>query len=868
MTRTRTNSGRALLLGVALFLAPVSASATPPTLAPPRLVEAPEPVYPPEARAAGVEGTTVLRLTIGVDGRVSAAEVIEAAGHGFDEAALALAPQLRFEPATRDGTPIPARIPFPVSFRLPREPGPGEEGSAPSADGAQVAGAAAESLAPEAETSGSPGGSSSRGPGAATSVPEPAGAVAGEGPALRASVLPAGEEPLEVTIRGESEATRLRRSARAVKVVETTEARREAADLGEVLARTEGVAVRRDGGLGSSARFSLDGFGGDQVRFFLDGIPLELSGYPFGLANVPVNLVERVEVYRGVVPVALGADALGGAVNLVSERLASGTHGSASYQAGSFGTHRVTAGAGHRTDSGLVLRAAGFFDDAANDYPVDVEVVDERGRPAPARVDRFHDAYRAAGGNLEAGFVDRPWARRLLLRAFVTDFDKELQHNPVMTVPYGDAAYGRTSAGASLLFERDVAETVELSAVAGYVHGRATFRDVGPCGYNWLGECIGPRDAEIGTRPRDERWREHHLYGRLNLVWAPRANHALRLSLAPTFLTRTADDVRLGGEIRDPLEAERGYLTLVSGMEYEVRLFDGRLENIVFVKDYLQSLDAEEPHVAGGFVRRDREVHRAGLGNSLRYRFADGLYGKASYEWATRLPRPDEVFGDGVLTEANLDLAPETSHNLNLGLAVEGRIGRAGRFRGEVGGILREADRLIVLLGSDLVLKHQNVFSARALGAEAAAGWTSPGDRFSLLGNATYLDFRNVSDEGTFAPQRGDRLPNQPYLFANAAARLRFDEVAAAGDGLSFSWNTRFVGEFFRRWESEGLTSSKQVIPAQLVHSLAAVYLVPTALADVSVTAEAQNLTDERAYDTFGAQRPGRAFYVKTTATF
>ena len=41
---------------------------------------------------------------------------------------------------------------------------------------------------------------------------------------------------------------------------------------------------------------------------------------PFGIANVPVNLIERVEIYRGVVPIRFGADALGGAVNLVSDQ--------------------------------------------------------------------------------------------------------------------------------------------------------------------------------------------------------------------------------------------------------------------------------------------------------------------------------------------------------------------------------------------------------------------------------------------------------------------------------------------------------------------------------------------------------------------
>jgi len=40
---------------------------------------------------------------------------------------------------------------------------------------------------------------------------------------------------------------------------------------------------------------------------------------------------------------------------------------------------------------------------------------------------------------------------------------------------------------------------------------------------------------------------------------------------------------------------------------------------------------------------------------------------KISYEYATRLPRPDELFGNGVLVDSYASLKPEQSHNLNGG---------------------------------------------------------------------------------------------------------------------------------------------------------------------------------------------------------
>jgi len=81
----------------------------------------------------------------------------------------------------------------------------------------------------------------------------------------------------EVVVRGQTEASKLERSAQAVKTIDTRVIKLKTADLGEVMARTEGVSVQRSGGLGSGERISLNGLTGDQVRFFLDGIPLNLG---------------------------------------------------------------------------------------------------------------------------------------------------------------------------------------------------------------------------------------------------------------------------------------------------------------------------------------------------------------------------------------------------------------------------------------------------------------------------------------------------------------------------------------------------------------------------------------------------------------
>ncbi|MDA4805310.1 TonB-dependent receptor plug domain-containing protein, partial [Enterobacter hormaechei] len=77
------------------------------------------------------------------------------------------------------------------------------------------------------------------------------------------------------------------------------------ADLNQVLNRTTGIKVRQQGGVGSDYNFSINGMSGKAVKFFIDGVPLEMLGKGVDLSTLPVNMADRVEIYKGVVPVHL-----------------------------------------------------------------------------------------------------------------------------------------------------------------------------------------------------------------------------------------------------------------------------------------------------------------------------------------------------------------------------------------------------------------------------------------------------------------------------------------------------------------------------------------------------------------------------------
>jgi TonB family protein len=845
-----------------LLLSPALARAqsaeAPDAGATPRLV-APEPVaiepaaFPDAARALGIaEASVVLRLSIDASGTVTDAEVIEPAGHGFDEAARAALLRSRFSPALRDGQAMAARIRYRYVFAsevpAPAVPAPAVPAPAVPTDVASRAASQAQAQTPTA-----------------------------------IHVLPPAEE---VQVRGRvSEEEQLEQSAEAVTVFDAKRARRESSELGEVLARLPGVAIRRAGGLGSDERLSLNGLSDDRVPTFLDGVPLDLAFFPFGVASFPVSLVDRVEIYKGVVPLRFGADALGGAVNLVTDRRYE-SGGSASYEIGSFGTQRATLGGAYRDDDGgFVLNGMGFVDVSDNDYEVDVEVPDARGRLHPARVDRFHDAYGARGGTIELGVVERPWARRLTLRTFWVGLDKELQHNLVMTVPYGEARYAQSALGATARYEVEPSDRLELELIASYAYRTAELVDKAAHVYDWFGERVRERrvHGEIEAEPRDQIYRWQTLAARALVAYSLAPQHVLSLVSMPHFTTATGDE-RLESEssVRDPLSAERVRTVIVSGIEYEANLFampdapaksnpsqrgtDYRFQNLLFVKDYLYLTASEEPLAGGFFSEREKSSHTFGIGDGVRYRFTRELLAKASYEYATRLPQPDEVFGDAVLILDNLELEPEVSHNANLGAQLDLEGSWSGDYHAELTGFWREADKLIVLLGNDRFFSHQNVYAARSVGIESALTWTSPGDYVALDGSATFQEFRNTSSEGTFGDFEGDRIPNRPWLFGSWGARLHFEDVFVRKDELEPFYTGRYVNEYFRGWESQGLRQYKQTVDEQVTHGVGLTYVLEAKPGTYTATFEVQNLADEKLYDFYGVQKPGRAFYLKLTA--
>ncbi len=78
----------------------------------------PDPPYTEEARVAKRQGTVVLSIVVGADGAVSDTKVIKPIDKGLTENAVQTVKTWKFEPAIKNGKPVPCKVMVEVSFRF------------------------------------------------------------------------------------------------------------------------------------------------------------------------------------------------------------------------------------------------------------------------------------------------------------------------------------------------------------------------------------------------------------------------------------------------------------------------------------------------------------------------------------------------------------------------------------------------------------------------------------------------------------------------------------------------------------------------------------------------------------------------------
>lgn len=707
-------------------------------------------------------------------------------------------------------------------------------------------------------------------------VEKPVKLMRGERTKMNVVISPQATELDEVVVVSNG-VTRLKRSAFNAVALDTKALQNSTQNLSEALAQAPGMKIRESGGVGSDMQLMMDGFTGKHIKIFIDGVPQEGVGSSFGLNNIPVNYAERIEVYKGVVPVGFGTDAIGGIINIITKKNRNKWFLDASYSYGSFNTHKSYVNFGQTFRSGLTYEINVFQNYSDNNYYVDTPVKDFTtgaiNKKKIEHVKRFHDTYHNEAVIGKIGFVDKKWADRLMFGFTYSHMYKDIQTGVRQEVVFG----GKYRKGYSIMPSLDYRKRdffvrgLDVVLTANYNKNMTNNVDTSSYEYNWRGEMRPLRmpgeQSYQNTRSDNNNWNgtltANYRIGKAHTFTFNHVINAFRRS-NQSLLNEDSEANAIPKETRKN----------ISGLSY--RLMPTEHWNLsVFGKYYNQFIagPVATSSAQDDYIRTTNSVRAMGYGAAGTYFILKSLQAKLSYEKAYRLPTNEEMFGDEDLETGDISLKPENSDNVNLNLSYNETFGKHSVYV-EGGLIYRNTKDYIQRNISDLSggkygATYVNHGRVETKGYNISvrygfANWVSVG------GNFTQMNVRdNVKTVTSGTNQEsltyGARMPNLPYQFANSDVTFYWRNLWKKGNTLSVTYDNLYMHSFPLYSEAVG-SESEFVVPTQFSHNLTLSYGIQNGRYNISF--ECRNLTNEKLYDNFSLQKAGRAFYGKVRVYF
>jgi len=608
-------------------------------------------------------------------------------------------------------------------------------------------------------------------------------------------------------------------------VIEKQQLEQAGSSLAEVVATESGVQFKQSGGLGTHSSVSLRGASSEQVNVYLDGILLnEASGGAVNLSDIELMQAERVEVYKGTVPVQLGNTAIGGAINITTARATGAAVTSLLTGVGSFGSSRASVAfrgpvnllPGNLFDEQTVVGSISFRQ-SANDFPFLNDNGTRFNNSDDRKEHRRNGQTRSLSGFLKTG---HRLGGRYKLEHALQMYDRS----------QGVANWRNTATGAAQLDSDNIQwrSTLRHQAVS---DGWSSLWEVTGSVKN---ELFDDRNGSIGNTSQiiDS---DTSVVGARGYWEKINSTSSLSLSL------------RLRGEEFESL----GRLNQVNSTNAK-RL---RSDFSVQANRYFNSGSSLVSASAVGFAVDDNYaienfqqaradyatsalLPQLGFSHTLTDRWQ--VLGNASLQ--KRVPSFFELFGSQGLFVGNSSLVTETSRNFDLGIAWNSSPRHALDGVFSVTYFHSDRDDLIVrTYNAQGVGNSQNLSRARARGVELSgnAAWNSG---LSLGASVTFQDTENRS---RLRGQTGKQLPGE----------------AATDGALTAGWKNKdwkLEYEFKINADRFYDTGNFLVAADQRLHSLS----VSRYWQDWRVDVELNNLTNQNYEDYNGYPRPGRAGFI------
>ena len=667
-----------------------------------------------------------------------------------------------------------------------------------------------------------------------------------------------------VVVTGKSKVQFMRESPEAITVINGKDLQGRSVSLETILDKTIGLKVGQTGGLGSSSRIIVHGLEGNRIQILWDGIPMSISDGTFSLDEIPIDIIERIEVYKSIIPARFGCDGLGGAVNIVTKEFST-DYLDASYELGSYQTHKGSVFSRKNfPKSGILLGAGGYYTSAKNDYSFRV----------PERenllVRRDHDRFRSYMLKGKIAFT------KLWFDEISTEFGYYNRFNEIQgilkNIQHAENQSGMFMLENKLIKSGMLNDRLNLESHFSLSHTTNNFVDTARVNHDFEGNIYPSPNGqgETGDVPHNSNDKGLEINERINFDYKLSANHSLNLNTLINYARRQPSDniaSQHAGFVIGGFPSKK--TSFISGLTWESKLFDKKLTNMLSAKYFhlhseIEDLTSYEMIEAP--KKKNNTTSQIGWIEAIKYEPFRGFHLKASYQRAIRLPNSQELFGDGIITFPAAGLRPEKSHNFNLGFLIDKNdVLGLSRLQFEVNSFYMQVSDMIKLMKQHMAAGYVNAEKVHIKGIETEIKLDISPTVYAY-GNLTYQDVRDVLNylPGTQAPNptKGLRLPNIPYLFANFGAEYHSNRLFKNWYAKAF-WDGKFTEEFFYFWELTEL--QKRRIPRSFVNDIG---LLLTYKSKYSVALECHNIMNKEVWDQFRQPLAGRTLHLKFRYVF
>jgi putative mxcH len=620
------------------------------------------------------------------------------------------------------------------------------------------------------------------------------------------------EEISGVTVSGKSIAHQKKEQSMPVTVIDMSNLRGTVSSVQDILLKTVGITLRSSGGVGSSSRISVRGLEGKRIGFFIDELPLGEQTDYIDINDIPIDMIDRIEIYKGVVPARFGGSSLGGAINIVIREYPD-KYADLSYGYESYNTHKAQ-GVFKRNlkQHGLVFGIGGGYTSSDNNYTFDSPFQEG------LRITRNHDKYHKLiiGGSFKA---KKWWFDEVELEPVFVKTYKEIQG---IEYDIREAHSQSLMTGLSNKLEKDnfLTEGLNLDMFNGLVLTKMNFIDKATRRYEWDGSSY-PTPSRYGGEagynyPSDSDDKKLTFINKTNLEYILTERHSLNINSVFSMANGTPKDDLKTLSLGKQVNFDSQMRSWISGLTYDFRTLNDVFLNSLTVRHYMYTMHTQmAPLFVPGKYDVDVSKSDFGVNNAMRYRFLPSLMGKLSAGYEVRIPSETELLGDGIAVIPSPDLLPERNLSANLGLLFDLTGKHPTNAQIEMNFFYMYLQDMIRYTAGLIGAQYQNFGEMRTLGVEFEAKADVLPSLY-LYGNTTYQDLRDTrayEPESTVPnPTKNKRMPNIPYLMANAGLEFHRENLfGGTGQNTRLFADVAFVEEYYYDFEMTQL--QKRRIP-------------------------------------------------------